>query len=150
MKNEDNLRVNFVGIKFSSNEHNDILLAAENSGLGKSQYIRKAIEEKLLNDNPKLLKKRRKELQEEIEKIDKQIKLFEQKKQESTNLTEKETQFLIESKQKIERNPNFLDGQISLFLNNFGKPCKISRKDFYKLMDEAETQEKEILQEMPQ
>ena len=150
MKNEDDLRVNFVGVKFSSSEHNDILLAAENSGLDKSEYIRQAIEEKLINDNPKLLKKRKKELQEELEKIEKQEEIFKQKNNESTNLTDNEIKFLIESKEKVERNPNFLDGRINLFINDFGKTYKLSRKDFYKLMDEAETQEKEISQEMPQ
>ncbi len=150
--NEDNLRNNSIQARLTNDEILEINLFCKNTGMKRSNFLRDAIKEKLQNDNPKYLTKRKKELQEELERIKKQEKFFEQKTQESTNFTKAEIQFLIESKEKIEKNPNFLDGCINKFINDFGKPYKISRNDFYKLMDEVEnqSQEEKIIQEMPQ
>ena len=147
---EDNLRNNFVGIKFSSNEHLDLTLACKGRGVDKSEFIREAVFEKLQRENGGYLKKQEKELLESLEQNRKQQELLGKKKTDRKKIPKKELLWLLETKEMIERSPEFVDGRLNLYTNKFPKPYKTTKQDLFKLMEEAEiqSQEKQILKEL--
>lgn len=140
MVKQDEIKSNFIGLRFSSEENLDLILSAKNSGSTISDYIREAVREKMSRENGSYLEKRKKELLQELEEIKQQQNLLDKKDEEKKNLPEIEINFLIEAKRRIERNPQFLEGLINKYMNEFGKVYKVSRKDFYELIAEAETQ----------
>ena len=51
-----------------------------------------------------------------------------------------ELNFLVETKKLLETNPAFTEGRIKLYVNKFGKPYNVSRKEFFGLLQTAENQ----------
>ena len=125
---------NNINVRISLDE----IIAIKQSGMNISDFVRQSIQNELIRTSPNFLEKREKEIFEELEQIKQQKKLFELKKEESTNLTKQEIKALLESKKILETNPVFLEGRLNKFINEFGKSYKISKAEFINLMEEAE------------
>lgn len=128
-----------ISIRISS----DLLIGIRQSGQTNSDFIREAIQEKLEKENLDIINEEIEGRQREIKNLEKRKKLLVQKQKETKDISMEEIAFLLEAKEKISKNPLFLDGQHSRYCNLFPKPYKISKQDFIKLLDEAENQNQE-------
>jgi hypothetical protein len=128
---------NNINVRVSTEEMFELNLIAQNTNTSISEIVREAIKERIEN-NPIFLVKKEKELKEYLEKIKEQIKVNEIKTKELKKIPRKEKDFLIKSKEILEKNPQYLSGQISLYLSEFKKPYKINSIEYFKLLQEAD------------
>lgn len=110
-----------------------------------SEWVRQKLDGELLDI--KSLEKEIEKKKEDLEKLENWRKTLQQKQEESENIPEEELKFLIESKKKIEEVPHFITGRMSLWQNKFKKPYRLSKAEFFALLQKAENQqhEKEIV-----
>lgn len=120
------------------------------SGLGVSEYIRDAIDIKRGMENHEFIEQRKKELEKEFDRLEKQQALIEKQRTDFKKIPEKEMSWLVECKKLLDQKPDFTDGRLKIYINNFPKPYRITKQLFFKLMDEAEiqTQERDTFEEI--
>lgn len=107
-------------------------------GQTKSEFIKEAIEDKLLNYNKELIEAEIKYLEKKVSILKAKKVQAKTKKKEMDKLSESEIQFLKESKDILIKNPTFIKGRINLYKNLFGKYYKIGEQEFWELMDKVE------------
>ena len=128
---------NLLNVRLSTEETLNLNLFAQARGISISDLVRETLKEKIMNESPAFLKKKEEELKKQLEDVGKQLKLVELKEKETKNISRKERDFLIKSKEILENNPLYVDGQIAHYLSLFKKPYKISTSDYYKLLQEV-------------
>ena len=133
MKEEEALKGNFVGVRVELG----IIVAMKQAGLSISDFVRYAIVEKLERENLSFLQTKKKELQQELDKIEQREKLLINVKPISDALQPEELTYLLESKKLIGERPELLEGRINLYFNNFGKIKKPTRFEFNTLLERA-------------
>lgn len=120
------------------------------SGLSLSEYIRDSVDMKRLTENNEFIQEKKKELEKELLRLTKHQDLIEKQKQDFKKIPEKEISWLLDCKRLLEDKPDFTDGRMKIYVNNFPKPYRITKQHFFKLMEEAEnqSQEREVFQEV--
>lgn len=113
------------------------VLAIKLTGETSSDFVRKAVDERLISQDSDFIKKKIKELKENIKILEKRQKEIESKEKEKNILTEKEIRFFIESDEILKRKPEVLDGRINLYTNLFMKTYTLSRKEFLEKIKES-------------
>lgn len=111
----------------------DQIATIQQLNINLSDWSRRKFDEDFMS--PEEIDKNIKNLQEQIERLKLRKIMANRKIEERKNISENEIDFLLETKEIIERDPEYLDGRIGLYLNKFGKPFKISRKEFYDLLE---------------
>lgn len=111
-----------------------------NPGLKPSDVLREALYCYLENINEDFLKTNIESYELKIKKMKEQIDLIKIKQNNIKKIPQKEIDFLLESKEVIDKNPYFLEGRINSYIALFKKPYKVSKQDFFKLLGEAEKQ----------
>lgn len=77
------------------------------------------------------------DLQRQIEDLNQRKALSIKKAEEKKIIPENEIKFLLETKEILSNKPEIIDGRISLYTNVFGKACRVSRAEFYELLERA-------------
>jgi len=108
----------------------------------KSKFIREAINEKIVNSNPEDKLNQSKKLIEEAEILKKQAKKqreeIQKQKAKFENLSEAEESFLIDTKRKLNKNPQFFEGRYRSYNNEFKQ---ITKKEFEDLINNIKLKE---------
>ncbi len=107
-------------------------------GQTKSEFIKEAIEEKLLNHNKELIAAEIKYLEHKISILKAKEVQAKTKKKDMNKPSKEEIEFLKESKDILIKDPTFISGRINLYKNLFGKYYKISEQNFWELLDKVE------------
>jgi len=115
----------------------DMCLELEDTGQSRADFIKEAIEEKLCNDNKEILTAEIKYLEEKLAILKNKTIQVKEKEKNMKQMTEEELMFLKESKKIINENPVFLEGRINLYKNTFGKHYRISKEEFWDLMEKV-------------
>lgn len=104
----------------------------------KSKFIREAINEKIVS-NPEDKLNQSKKLMEEAEILKRQAKKqreeIQKQKAKFENLSEAEESFLIDTKIKLNKNPQFFEGRYRSYNNEFKS---ITKKEFEELINKVE------------
>ena len=132
-----------VHIRIPEKENDVMLETPSYKILGRSDFVRQAIAEKVERENEKFLLKRKRELQEELESIYEIEKSIHQKNEDKAKLSDKEILFFLESDKILAQRPEVIDFRIRLYIQEFRKTYNLSKGDFYSLIEEARTQEAE-------
>jgi len=119
------------------------LAAIKMSGETVADFLKNAIEEKLVMENADFVYKKLQDLENDKKVLLLKKGLIDKKAQNFKKIPNKEIGWLIETKKILEKQPLFIDGRISLYLNIFKKPYKLSKPEFFKLIQEADVQQEE-------
>lgn len=86
------------------------------------------------------------ELQEQIETLNGRKALNIKDTKQKDSFSKKEIDFLLKTREILSKDKGYLDGRISKYTNDFGKPFKLSRQDFLELLERvAQTEAERIL-----
>jgi len=116
----------------------DLLREINDSGQNKSEFVKEAIEEKLINDNKELMIAEIKYMEKKIEILKNKVNQFKEKKKQMSSLSPLEMEHLKKSKEILIKDPSFIKGRISLYKNTFNKHYRISEQEFWELLDKVE------------
>lgn len=108
------------------------------TGQNKSEFVKEAVEEKLLYDNKEMLEAEIKYLEKKIVILKNKVKTFKEKKKSMKTLSPQEIEHLKRSKEVLSRDPTFIRGRINLYKNTFNKTYRISEQEFWELLDKVE------------
>lgn len=126
-------------------------LGIRNSGIERSDFIRQAIQEKLEKEDDDFINKQIRIKKEELERLETYKKLMKEKELIKSNIPKGELPWLIETKKMIQNRPEYINGRLRLYLKQFSKSYKLTKKEFLELLQEAENQyiEKEVVNFTP-
>jgi hypothetical protein len=127
-----------IDFRVSEDLYDLLILSPSFKLLGKSEFIRQALSEKLEREDIDFLFKRKKELKHDLQIIESLEKDLLNKKEDQSKLPEKEIIFLLNAKQKIELHPENVGGLIRKYIFEFQKKYKVTLADFYLLIDKAD------------
>jgi len=113
---------------------------ALNPGQTYSDLIRNILEDFFSKQDHKFISDKVNKYKRIIEELEESKNILQLKEKNIKKIPSKEIEFLLESKETIEKNPNYLLGKIDSYTNIFKKSYKISIQDFFKLIMEAEKQ----------
>lgn len=114
------MATNVVSIRLRDDQSRFI----EKFGINLGEWVRNKFDEEFLN----------------VEYLDNMIDKLQKEKDRLQCITDEEREFLKESYNVIQNNPDFIYGRIRRYINEFKKPCP-STKYFKKLMKEAKRNE---------
>lgn len=126
----------YVGMRISEEQQ----LAISKSGQNKTDFIREAINEKIVREDKEFLNKQIRIKKEEIEKLENFKKIIQEKEEHKANIPSNELTWLLKTREIILQRPEFVVGRLKLYLNTFPKTFKVSQKEFLELLQEAENQ----------
>ena len=101
----------------------------------RSEFIKEAIEEKLLNENKEVLEAEIRYMEKKLEALRSKKEQIKVKKKDMNKIPSGEIPFLKETKKVLEQDPLFLKGRISLYKNKFKKNYRISEQEFLELVE---------------
>ena len=80
-------------------------------------------------------------VEQKLELLRQRKSLVIQKENDKSNIPVEERSWLLKTRKVLESNPQWLEGRMKLYISQFQKPYKISKKDFLDLLSQAEIQE---------
>lgn len=107
-----------------------------------SSWAREKFDEDFMN--PEEIDKSIDNLQKQIDNLKQRKVMVCKQNEERQKIPKNELGFLLETKELLEKRPEFTDGRISSYMNLFGKPFKISRTDFFEILRRAAQIEAEL------
>ncbi len=113
----------------------EIMSEIKDTNQTRSEFIKEAIEEKILNDNKEFMEAEIKCMEKKVEILKNKVKTFKKKKKNLNEPTAAEIDFLKQSLIILEENPHFIKGRISLYKNTFNKHMRLSEQEFWELMN---------------
>jgi len=102
-----------------------------------SDWLKEAVDEKLLSENKDKLEREIAIKEEELQILKKKKELFREKEKDIQKISDTEISFLLETKRVVEQDFTFIKGRINLYRNKFGKAYKISEQEFMQLLNSA-------------
>jgi len=102
-------------------------------GINFSEWVSEKIKEELMN--PEMLKNKIKEMEEKLKKMRKTHQNLTTSYIHVYTENKGEIEFLKETKNVLDKHPEYLEGRINLFCNKFAKIVKPTRKQFIELMN---------------
>ena len=106
------------------------------AGINLSEFIRCKLLDELSEEY--LINQKIEYHQTELIKWSQRMQRQQEKHRRLVDLSEPEIEFLVQSKALLQARPEFLEGRIKLYMNQFGKPFNISASEFHDLMNFAE------------
>jgi len=125
-----------VSSRISEEQYNQIIISEENV----SEFIKKAIQERLNSVSLDSINKKIKEHKEKIEILENRKKLFKQKESQKKNIPKEELTWFSETNKILKNNPEFFEGRYNQYLNIFPKSYSFTKQDFKAILDEVSTQ----------
>ena len=104
----------------------------------RSEFMKEAIEEKLISDNKELIESKIKYMEKEVEILKAKKDQIKERKKEVVKITQEEIDFLKETREILLKDPSFLWGRIKLYKNSFNKHYRISEENFWELLDKVD------------
>jgi hypothetical protein len=133
-------------VNYSIRLRPDQIASIKQLSINFSSWARNRFDEEFTS--PEEIDKNINNLQEQIDNLKIKKNIINKKIEEDKIISKDELDYLLETKELLSRNPDYLDGRISLYTNKFLKSFQPTRNQFLDLLKRAERIKEEMKKEV--